>query len=51
VPAFLRTERRKTSADYRPHCKHPDNCGSSNPTGYCYQCRRDMKAASETEAA
>lgn len=39
-PAFLRGM--KTMRDYRPHCLHPDNCGSSG-LDHCYRCRKALE--------
>ena len=50
VPAFLRKEYvRKTARDYRPHCRHPEECASSE-LDHCYQCRKAL-AAAEMETA
>lgn len=40
VPTFLKKDKpRKTAADYRPHCQHPEACGSSG-LHHCYQCQK-----------
>lgn len=54
IPAFLRksaADLRKSAADFRPHCQHPEACGSSNPTGHCDTCKRAMEAAESEVAA
>lgn len=30
---------RKTAADFRPHCQHPERCGSSDITKHCWSCQ------------
>lgn len=50
VPAFLRQELpRKTAADYRPHCQHPEACAASG-LQHCYSCSK-LIAARESEVA
>jgi hypothetical protein len=49
IPAFIKSEQRKSIADYRPHCLNPDACGASG-LQHCYTCRRAMEAA-ESEVA
>lgn len=40
IPAFLR----KTIADYRPNCLHPDMCAASG-LRHCNACQKAMEAA------
>ena len=50
VPAFLKQDQpRKTMADYRPHCQHPEACAASG-LQHCYSCSK-LIAARESEVA
>lgn len=38
------SERRATNSRFRPHCQHPERCGSSEITKHCWSCQAAIDA-------